>query len=131
MLPVVRPKTLVVTRPSTSRSLWVRRWMMMLACGLLGVNIIMGDRVPLHSHKLHLEAGSEHRRLEREIDRLQAATEQIRQQNERLREQARRLREDPRSDRGHRAHAKLGLIRPGEVVFLLTDEPPTRRLRTR
>lgn len=123
MLPVVRPKTLVVTRPSTSRSLWVRRWMMMLACGLLGVNIIMGDRVPLHSHKLHLEAGSEHRRLEREID-------QLRRDNRRMRSEARRLREDPAAIEAI-ARRELGLIRPGEVVFLLTDEPPTRRLRTR
>ena len=123
MLPVVRPKTLVVTRPSTSRSLWVRRWMMMLACGLLGVNIIMGDRVPLHSHKLHLEAGSEHRRLEREID-------QLRRDNRRMRSEARRLREDPAAIEAI-ARRELGLIRPGEIVFLLTEEPPARRLRTR
>ncbi len=123
MPPVVRPKTLVVTLPSASRSLWVRRWMMMLACGLLGVNIIMGDRVPLHSHKLHLEADSEHRRLEREIDQLQ-------RENRRMRSEARRLREDPAAIEAI-ARRELGLIRPGEVVFLLTDEPPTRRLRTR
>lgn len=97
--------------------------MMMLACGLLGVNIIMGDRVPLHSHKLHLEAGSEHRRLEREID-------QLRRDNRRMRSEARRLREDPAAIEAI-ARRELGLIRPGEVVFLLTDEPPTRRLRTR
>ena len=95
----------------------------MLACGLLGVNIIMGDRVPLHSLKVHLEAGSEHRRLERELNRL-------RRENRRMRHEARRLREDPAAIEAL-ARRELGLLRPGEVVFLLTDEPATRRGRTR
>ena len=95
----------------------------MLACGLLGVNVIMGDRVPLHSLKLHTEAGSEHRRLEGEI-------EQLRRENRRMRSEARSLREDPAAIEAI-ARRELGLIRPGEIVFLLTEEPPTRRLRTR
>ena len=123
MPPAVRPKTLDVTLPPGSRSQWVRRWMMMLACGLLGVNIIMGDRVPLHSLRLHAEAGSEHRRLEQELDRL-------RRENRRLRGEARGLREDPAAIEAI-ARRELGLIRPGEIVFLLTDEPASRRRRTR
>ena len=95
----------------------------MLACGLLGVNVIMGDRVPLHSLKLHMDAGSEHRRLEHEIDRL-------RRENRNMRSEARRLREDPATIEAI-ARRELGLIRPGEIVFLLTDEPPTGRSRTR
>ena len=95
----------------------------MLACGLLGVNIIMGDRVPLRSLKMHMEADREHRRLEREID-------QLRRDNLRMRREARRLREDPAAIEAVARH-ELGLIRPGEIVFLLTDEPPTRRLRPR
>ena len=95
----------------------------MLACGLLGVVIIMGDRVPLHSLRLHMEAGREHRRLENDLA-------QLRRENRRLRNQARRLREDPAAIEAA-ARRELGLIRPGEIVFLLTDEPPTRRLRTR
>ena len=95
----------------------------MLACGLLGVNIIMGDRVPLHSLRLHVEAGSEHRRLEHELDRL-------RRENRRLRGEARRLREDPATIEAV-ARRELGLIRPGEIVILLADEPAARRRRAR
>lgn len=95
----------------------------MLACGLLGVNVIMGDRVPIHSLMLHVEADSTHRRLERDLDRL-------RRENRRMRSQARRLREDPAAIEAI-ARRELGLIRPGEIVFLLTDEPPTQRLRAR
>ena len=95
----------------------------MLACGLLGVNIILGDRVSLRSFKLHVEAEHEHGRLAREIG-------QLRRDNRRLRDQARRLREDPAAIEAV-ARRELGLIRPGEIVFLLTDKPAAREPRTR
>lgn len=112
-----------MTLPSVSRSRWARRWILLLACGLLGVNIIMGDRVPLHSHRLHMEAGREHRRLELEI-------QQLRHENNRLRGLASRLREDPAAIEAV-ARRELGMIRPGELVFLLQDEPANRRSRAR
>jgi cell division protein FtsB len=50
-----------------------------------------------------------------------------RAENARLREEARRLREDP-SAIEEIARAELGLIRPGEKVFILKDVPaPTTR----
>ena len=119
----MRPKTRFVTHSSDRRPPRIRRWMMMLACGLLGINVVIGDRVPLHSLKFHTAASSEHQRLEREI-------EQLRRENHRMRDEARKLREDPATIEAI-ARRELGLIRPGEVVFLLTEEPPTRRLRTR
>ena len=119
----VRPKRTVVTLPPATRTQWARRWMMMLACGLLGVNIILGDRVGLDSRELRLQAGSDYRRLESEIA-------QLRRENRRLGEEARRLREDPAAIEAV-ARGELGLIRPGEVVFLLADESSTRRRRSR
>lgn len=97
--------------------------MLMLACGLLGVNIVMGHRVPLDSLRLHMEAGSEHRRLEHDLA-------QLLHDNRRLRSEAQQLREDPAAIEDV-ARRELGLIRPGEIVFLLTDESATRRPRTR
>lgn len=92
----------------------------MLACGLLGVNIIMGDRVSIDSLQIHEETASEHHRLQREID-------QLRQDNRRLGHKARRLREDPAAIE-EIARRELGLIRHGEIVFLLAEDPATQRL---
>ena len=98
-----------------SRFQLVRRWLMMLACGLLGVNIIMGDRVSIDSLKVHREAAQERLRLEREI-------ENLRRDNRQMRDQARRLREDP-NEIAAVARRDLGLIRRGEILFLLADVP--------
>lgn len=90
----------------------------MLTCGLLGVNVIMGDRVSIYSLKVHRETTREHERLEREII-------ELRRDNRRMRSQARRLREDPAAIEAI-ARGELGLIRRGEILFLLADEPPTQ-----
>jgi cell division protein FtsB len=97
--------------------------LLILAGALLGVNVIMGNRVPLHSLQLHLDAGREHSRLEREL-------EQLRRENSRLTREARELREDPAAIEAI-ARRELGLIRPGEFVFLLSDESAGRRSRER
>ena len=47
----------------------------------------------------------------------------LRQENAMLREQARRLREDPRAIESV-AREELGLIRPGELLFILKDSKP-------
>ena len=109
--------------PRVSRSQWLRRWLLMLACGLLGVNIIMGDRVSIYSLQMHKETAREHHLLEREI-------EQLRRDNRRMRRQARRLREDPAAIE-EIARRELGLMRRGEIVFLLADGPAAQRLPAR
>jgi cell division protein FtsB len=52
-----------------------------------------------------------------------AALAQKRQENARLREEIRRLREDP-SRIESVAREELGLIRPGEVLFIVHDQKP-------
>lgn len=60
------------------------------------------------------------RRLHREVA---ASLETIRRDNIRLREEARRLKEDPGAIESL-AREQLGLIRPGEVLFIIKDQVP-------
>jgi cell division protein FtsB len=62
-------------------------------------------------------------RARQEYDELSASIERARADNARLREQARRLREDP-SAIEEIARRELGLIKPGERVFIVKDVPP-------
>jgi len=59
-------------------------------------------------------------RARRQYADLAAALAQKRQENTRLREQIRRLREDPATIESL-AREELGLIRDGEVLFILRD----------
>jgi len=61
-------------------------------------------------------------RARRQYDGLVAAIARQRSENFRLREQARRLRDDPAAIE-ELARRDLGLIRPGEKVFILKDLP--------
>lgn len=56
----------------------------------------------------------------RQYRQLQASLEDLRRENDGLREETRRLREDPATIESL-ARQELGLIRPGEVVFILKD----------
>lgn len=61
-------------------------------------------------------------RARRQYDQLAADIARQRTENARLREEARRLREDP-SAIEEAARRDLGLIRPGEKVFIVKDLP--------
>jgi cell division protein FtsB len=60
-----------------------------------------------------------------EYDQLAATIARQRSDNARLREEARRLREDP-SAIEEIARRELGLIKPGERVFIVKDIPPAK-----
>lgn len=62
-------------------------------------------------------------RARREYDELAATIARRRADNARLRDEARRLREDP-SAIEEIARRELGLIKPGEKVFIVKDLPP-------
>jgi cell division protein FtsB len=62
------------------------------------------------------------RRAQREYDNLAAANARQRADNARYREEIRRLKEDPKAIE-EAARRDLGLIRPGEKVFILKDLP--------
>ena len=62
-------------------------------------------------------------RARHEYDELSASVARQRAENARLRETARRLHEDP-SAIEEIARRELGLIKPGERVFIVKDLPP-------
>lgn len=67
------------------------------------------------------------RRADRQFDALAATTARQRVENERLRDERRRLEEDPAAIE-EVARRELGLIRPGEKLFIIKDvtTPPAR-----
>jgi cell division protein FtsB len=67
-------------------------------------------------------------RARHEYDELAASIARQRAENARLRDQARRLREDP-SAIEEIARRELGLIKPGERVFIVKDIPPVKTPR--
>jgi cell division protein FtsB len=64
-------------------------------------------------------------RAQREYDIAAAAVNRLRSENARLREEARRLREDPAAIE-EIARRELGLIKPGEKVFIIKDVEPAK-----
>ena len=64
------------------------------------------------------------RRARQEYDDTAAGIARQRSENTRLREEARRLREDPTAIE-EIARRELGLIKPGEKVFIIKDVQPT------
>ncbi len=64
-------------------------------------------------------------RARHEYDRLSASIERQRAENGKLREEARRLKDDPAAIE-EVARRELGLIKPGERVFIVKDVPPAK-----
>jgi cell division protein FtsB len=65
-------------------------------------------------------------RARREFDRMTEQVRRLKAENELMREQNRRLRED-RSALEETARRELGLMKPGEKVFIIKDLPsPTQ-----
>jgi cell division protein FtsB len=79
---------------------------------VFAMNALVGDKGLLAITK----ARGEYRALEDALAR-------VRGDNARLRDQARRLREDPAAIE-EVARRELGLIKPGEKLFILKDVPP-------
>jgi cell division protein FtsB len=84
-----------------------------VACVIL-VDALVGDRGLLASI-----------RARREYDELAATIARERAENAQLREEARRLKEDP-SAIEEIARRELGLIKPGEKVFIVKDVTPEK-----
>lgn len=59
-------------------------------------------------------------RARKQYAELAASVQHLREENTRLREAGRRLREDPATIEAI-AREELGLLRPGEVLFILKD----------
>ena len=88
------------------------QYVLILVGGVLIVDALVGDKGLVQT----LKKRDEYRALEQTLVR-------TRSENARLREEARRLREDP-SAIEEIARRELGLIKPGEKLFIIRDVPP-------
>ena len=102
-------------RPSRNRR--IVQALVILAASIIIVDGLVGDRGLLAML-----------RARHEYDGLATSLSRQRAENARLRDQARRLREDP-SAIEEIARRELGLIRPGERVFIVKDIPPAKAPR--
>jgi cell division protein FtsB len=105
--PLRRKRVAPVTRP-----LWRRRGVHLLlgfVTLVLVIDSLVGEKGLLESM-----------RAQRQYQQLEQSLDDLKRENARLREEARRLREDP-AEIESLARQELGLMRPGEVVFILKD----------
>jgi cell division protein FtsB len=89
--------------------------LLLFVASLIVVDALVGDRGLLATL-----------RARHEYDELSATIARERSENAGLRETARRLREDPAAIE-EVARRDLGLIRPGEKVFIVKDVTPAKR----
>ena len=111
--PALRRRSLR-SEPATwsSRAPRVRRavrWALAFLSILVAVEALVGDKGLI-----------EMTRARRHDTGLSSSIERLRSENARLREAARRLKEDPTAVE-ELARRELGLIRPGEVLFVVRD----------
>jgi cell division protein FtsB len=92
----------------------VVRWLLLFVASLIVVDGLVGDRGLLAML-----------RARKEYDRLAATIARQRSENGVLRERARRLADDPAAIE-EVARRDLGLIRPGERVFIIKDVSPKK-----
>src|SRR6185295_14770780 len=97
-----------VAAPSALRSR-ILNYVLVLTTVVLVVDALVGDKGLLETM-----------RARRQFAGVAAALAATRQENARLREQVRRLKEDPASVEAI-AREELGLIRPGEMLFIVHD----------
>jgi cell division protein FtsB len=97
-----------------ARNRRVVQWLLVFIASLIVVDGLVGDRGLLAML-----------RARHEYDELSATIARQRTDNARLREQARRLKEDP-SAIEEIARRELGLIRPGEKLFIVRDVQPAK-----
>lgn len=89
------------------------QYLIVLVGCVLMIDALVGDKGLLAM----IEARDRYRNLEASLAEAQA-------ENARLREEARRLREDPAAIE-EIARRELGLIRPGEKLFIIRDVRPS------
>jgi len=87
-------------------------FLLVFATVVLFVDALVGDK-----------GLTETARARRQYSDLSGSIERLRRENAALREQMRRLKEDPDAIESL-AREELGLIRPGEVLFIIKDAKP-------
>jgi cell division protein FtsB len=103
--------------PTPRRSHRVLQYLLVFVSFVLVVDAIVGEKGLLAMMK----ARQQYRALEHSLG-------QVRAENAQLREEARRLREDPAAIE-EIARRELGLIKPGEKLFIVKDVRPDQSRR--
>ena len=107
--PVERPAPIAPKPTLASRGRRLLRHALIFITAVIVIDAIAGEKGLLSL----LQARKEYAALERSLER-------ARTENAELREMARRLREDP-SAIEEQARRELGLIKPGEILFIVKD----------
>ena len=105
-------KTPASTGQPRRRSRRILQYAFLLAGCVLVIDALVGDKGLLAM----IQARQQYRTLEQSLA-------EVRSENARLRDEARRLREDP-SAVEDLARRELGLIKPGEKLFIIKDVAP-------
>ena len=101
-------------RLSPARTQRLVQWLLVFVASVIVVDGLVGERGLLAMM-----------RARQQYDEVAATIARTRADNARLREQARRLKEDP-SLIEEIARRDLGLVRPGEKVFIIRDVQPPK-----
>jgi cell division protein FtsB len=101
-------------RRSPARTQRIAQWLLVFVASVIVVDGLVGERGLLAMM-----------RARKQNDEMTAAIVQLRAENARLREEARRLKEDPGLIE-EIARRELGLIRPGEKLFIIKDVQPPK-----
>lgn len=94
-----------------SRGRHALQYLLVIVGAVLLVNALVGDKGLLETMKKR-----------QEYDALELSLQRARLENARRREEVRRLKEDPATVEDL-ARRELGLIRPGEKLFIISDAP--------
>lgn len=108
-----RRRTALLKRPTRNRR--IVQALLVLVAAVIIVDGLIGDRGLLAML-----------RARHEYDDLAASISRQKAENARLRDTARRLREDPTAIE-EIARRELGLIKPGERVFIIKDVKPEKK----
>ena len=102
------------TSPQPGRSRTIAYWLLVFAASVIVLDGFFGERGLVAML-----------RARHEYDELAASIARQRAENVRLRDEARRLRDDPAAIE-EIARRELGLIKPGEKVFIVRDVVPAK-----
>ena len=95
--------------PTPGRARGFVRFILVFVTAVILVDTVFGEKGVLALSKSR-----------RQLDRIERALEQARDENQQLRAEARRLREDASAIEAL-ARGELGLIKPGEKLFIIRD----------
>ncbi len=110
--PVERQRVRPITERGARRGHGTVFYALVFVTAVLVLNAVFGDKGVLAMV-----------RARREYNQLSAEVERARARNRDLAEKVRRYREDPATIEDL-ARRELGLIHPGETLFIITDVPP-------